>query len=255
MKKVLFSLGAIGITLAVLPMFAAFEAHVINVTAQIENALSVNTDSIDFGTVFPQEELERDIHVALSSSFLTEDRVDDVEYILRQKPKCGITAEGGTVLVGETATGEVLTPDGRVDCGEPPRQLETGESWGVLPSLCPYLSKHKDVSDDDGQEENELDAFHVPWTVSTSTVEWNDATGRLSKLEEDVEDWWVLDLKVPCFGDFCAQDWNDFVTNINPQANPDDFIQPIENEHKIFGCDIWIEVTGVSETPPPEPSE
>ena len=58
-----------GTTLAVIPMFAAFEAHVINVTARIENALSVNTDPISFGTVFPQEELDRLIRLSLSKSF------------------------------------------------------------------------------------------------------------------------------------------------------------------------------------------
>jgi hypothetical protein len=49
MKKVFISLAAVGTALAVLPMFAAFEAHVINVTATIENALSVNATPIAFG--------------------------------------------------------------------------------------------------------------------------------------------------------------------------------------------------------------
>ena len=53
-KKLLIGFGALAAALIVLPMFAAFEAHVINVTAKIENALGVVTDAIDFGTVFPQ---------------------------------------------------------------------------------------------------------------------------------------------------------------------------------------------------------
>lgn len=32
----------------------------------------------------------------------------------------------------------------------------------------------------------------------------------------------------------------------NEFADPNDYTQPIGNEHKIFGCDLWIEVTGVS---------
>src|SRR3990170_975674 len=84
---------------------SAFEAHVINVTAKIENALQVNTDDIDFGTVFPQEELYENLEISLSESFVAEDRVDDVEYIIRQKPKCGWTLNDGENLLGiPTAT-------------------------------------------------------------------------------------------------------------------------------------------------------
>src|SRR3989338_2228720 len=99
--------GTVGVIVAGAAAFSAFEAHVINVTARIENALSVPTEPIDFGTVFPQEELDATFPVVLSQSFLDEDRVDDVEYIIRQKPKCAITAEDGQVLVGPTATGHV----------------------------------------------------------------------------------------------------------------------------------------------------
>ena len=53
MKKVLLVVGAVVIVLVTVPLFAAFEAHVINVTARIENALYVHPESRDFGTVFP----------------------------------------------------------------------------------------------------------------------------------------------------------------------------------------------------------
>ena len=117
MKKVLFGLGALAIALAVIPMFAAFEAHVINVTAKIENALAVTTDAIDFGTVFPQEHLEKPLQVVLSRSFIEEDRVDDVEYFIRQKPKCGVMDQNGTVLLGPTGTGHVFP--GQADPANP----------------------------------------------------------------------------------------------------------------------------------------
>src|SRR3990167_1141743 len=93
-SKIVLGIAASGTALALIPMFAAFEAHVINVTAKIENALSVPTDPINFGTVFPQEQLDRFLSVALSQSFLDEANADDVEYIIRQKPKCGVTNEG-----------------------------------------------------------------------------------------------------------------------------------------------------------------
>src|SRR3989344_1695678 len=152
LRKIFVGITATGTAIALLPLFAAFEAHVINVTAQIENALAVSSDAIDFGTVFPQEHLDQPLDIRLSSSFMTEGRVDDVRYIIRQKPKCGVTTDNGTVLVGPTATGHVnvnsQTGEVTIDCGTDPRQkdegghpLPPGSTWGVLPSLCEYISK------------------------------------------------------------------------------------------------------------------
>ena len=240
-KKILLGLGALALAVVTAPMFAAFEAHVINVTATIENALSVNTTSIDFGTVFPQEQLDKQFVVDLSASFIAENRVDDVRYIIRQKPKCLADDQSGN-----TASGHV-DDQGNISCPS---------GYTLLPLLCPYLSKHPiidntefdggpDTSDNDGS----LDAFHQIGYISTSTGiwVWNDVSGYLAKSANDYYDTWNLDLKVPCFGGNCAQDWADYVYNINSSANPDDYVQPIGNEHKLFGCDIWIEVTGISE--------
>src|SRR3989344_4336144 len=94
-KKIVLGLAAAGTAVDMVPLFAAFEAHVINVTAKIENALSVPIEPINFGTVFPQEVLFRNVPVALSQSFIDEGRVDDVSYIIRQKPKCAITSNNG----------------------------------------------------------------------------------------------------------------------------------------------------------------
>jgi len=69
MKKILLSATAVATALAMVPMFAAFEAHVVNVTAKIENALSVPMKEIKFGTVFPQEMLDQNFGVSLSNSF------------------------------------------------------------------------------------------------------------------------------------------------------------------------------------------
>ena len=93
----------------------------------------------------------------------------------------------------------------------------------------------------------EIPAFHQPWTIVGHQVVWNEAKGYLTKAGLDVTDNWNIDLKVPCFGGYCAQDWADFVHGINPQANPDLYTQDIDNEHKVFGCNLWLEVTGVSE--------
>ena len=251
-KKIIASVALVATVAVSAAMFAAFEAHVINVTAKIENALYVPIDHIDFGTVFPQEELDRALNIRLSDSFMEEDRVDDVEYIIRQKPKCGWTTDDGTILLDyPTMTGHV-EDDGSVTCPTP-EPIPVNADWGQLPLLCPYLSKHKaDTDPDENQTEVEIPAFHQPWTIDPAgvapVVTYLDAKGRLAKSDDDFEDSWIIDLKVPCFGDHCAQDWESFVLGINDTADPSLYVQPIENEHKIFGCDLWVEVTEVSES-------
>ena len=263
-KRLALAVGAGMSAMATLPLFAAFEAHVINVTAQIENALRIPLDGpINFGTVFPQEHLAKKLDIELSGSFMDEGRVDDVEYIIRQKPKCGVTTLDGRVLLeGSTKTGHVIPGDNPatdgvveeywVDCGDVPVQFDPNtHMYGVLPALCPYISKHPDGVNDLKETVNNdgsLDSFHMPFTIEDGAVKWLDTKGRLAKSEQDTTDLWTIDLAVPCFGGFCAQDWAEFVHKINPFADPDKYTQPIANEHKVFGCDLWVEVTEVSET-------
>ena len=53
-KKILLGLVAVVAVAGGVAALSAYEAHVINVTAHIENALYVHPESRDFGTVFPQ---------------------------------------------------------------------------------------------------------------------------------------------------------------------------------------------------------
>ena len=80
-------IGSIALIVIGAAAFSAFESHIINVTARIENALLVEEEAIDFGTVFPQELLEETLRIAMSDSFFEEPRVDDIEYVIKQKPK------------------------------------------------------------------------------------------------------------------------------------------------------------------------
>lgn len=285
MKKILTGIVVAGFAVAAIPLFSAFEAHVVNVTARIENALGVTTEAIDFGTVFPQEHLEQPLVVALSDSFLAESNADDVDYFIRQKPKCALTADYGETLVGPTWTGHVFPgssdgelitnfdPDNTADSGDEyyvdcaqdaPDNLDTlitdaqvsldNVAAGLLPSLCEYVSKSGEDSNDDSTP-----SFHHPFEVNGDAVTWLDTVGRLAKSENDTVDNWIIDLAVPCFGGFCAQDWADFVESENTGQGEfaDDWTQDAANEHKIFGCNLWIEVSGVSrvgDEPEPEPS-
>ena len=245
MKKILLGTLTLGAVVVMLPMFAAFEAHVVNVTATIENALSVPIKELQFGTVFPQEALDQTFNISLSGSFQSEDRVDDVDYFLRQKPKCGLPIPqtdpvqySDFGLVTEDQTGHFICAD---------------QGYVVLPLLCPYLSKHEITTDGtapNGQNDGvDIPPFHGPlsladWTLAVTQA--FDAKGHLAKSQGDVSDTWNIDLKVPCFVGECAQDWPDFVKRHNAAANPDDYKQPKADEHKLYGCDLWVEVGGIS---------
>lgn len=217
---------------------SAFEAHVINVTAKIENALFVPTQELEFGTVFPQEAFDKTFDVRLSDSFQEEGRVDDIEYVLRQKPKCADDPDNPKEFSQVTEEGGVFK------CKNPDHEM--------LPLLCPYLSK-SEITQDGQETENDgepIKAFHgLPgdWTLATTLA--NQVKGKLIKSAQDISDTWNIDLKVPCFGNHCAQDWEEFVLGINASSTPADYVQPIENNHKVFGCDLWLEVFGVSLPP------
>jgi len=259
-KKILIAIAAGGTALAMLPLFAAFEAHVINVTAKIENALSVPVNEIKFGTVFPQEKLDKTFDVFLSQSFIEEDRVDDVEYFIRQKPKCGLPIPETKPVQYSEFEPAIEDGQGNFTCERVVGTENHVGGYVLLPLLCPYLSKHEISTDGIApNSENDgggLNAFHGPIDLASWTLpiaKSFDVKGRLAKSEQDTQDTWNIDLKVPCFGGYCAQDWADFVHEFNSEANPDDYTQPIANEHKTFGCDLWVEVSGISTTTPCEP--
>ena len=105
-------------------------------------------------------------------------------------------------------------------------------------TLCPYLSKT------DGDPEDENDTSHVGYYVDPTPAEPNsgdefcetpgtDATGRLAKSEQDIEDLWIVDLKVPPVEGYVGQDW--------PAGCP-----MVSEDSQDYGCDLWIEVTNIS---------
>ena len=237
-QKTLTIVLALGITIALVPMLAAFEAHIINVTAQIDNTCLNFIGDIAFGTVFPQEKLDKTFDVELSNSFITNTNMDGLNYEIVQKPKCWNGDEENPVF------GEVTEVSGLFECED---------GFQILPVLCPYLSKNEiteDGTDNGGENDSAgIPAFHgLPgtWTPTTSTSTL--VSGKLIKSGADFADIWNVDLKVPCFTGNCGQDWAGFVESINPLANPNDYIQPLTNEHKLFGCDLWLQVT--AKTPP-----
>lgn len=307
MKKILLGLGALALALAFIPMFAAFEAHVINVTATIENALAVSPNPVEFGTVFPNETVFRDMTVALSESFMSERRVDDVEYKIVQKPKPKPETQGTTDYCILEKADLYACIDAYMKAN-PTKTLQDAimscyvnyDTTQCYPSMCQFLSKHPDRPqcsdgvDNDGdqaiddldqgcldeagnyhpEDGNEalpgvqpatdqgIDAPHpiaqcmdgidndndgnIDYPADKDCVQFGDNSeddpadhpqtkGRLSKLENDTKDLWTLDLEVPCFIGQCKQG----EVGLLPPAW----------EHSQFGCDLWVEVQGISQTP------
>ncbi len=129
-RKIIPILGALVLVVSGVAAVSAYEAHLINVTAHVENALSVNTTAIDYGTVFPQEVLKVHRNIALSESALREldDDLLSVDYqvwaeckpIPGSDPLAFYQWLGDWLWVGIDAP-QILSPiDGHVQVGAAP---------------------------------------------------------------------------------------------------------------------------------------
>jgi len=246
-RKLFIGSVAAGFTgLALLPLVAAFEAHVVNVTARIENALFVHPESLEYGTVFPQEHLDSSFLITFSQSFsqTLQNRVGKLDYLIKQKPK---PRESFRNEVGVEAARDFCHENGPANVGDPNDPYYAK----CFPNLCPYLSKHPDNIPATGPNANNdvgVTAFHYP----DDPASW--AKGKMVKFNSngntignDPSDNWTIDLAVPCFKGMCAQDWQKFVATMSASStiNADDFTLPPGLEHQVFGCDLWVEVTKI----------
>ncbi len=241
-KILLVFLGVLAVIVG-LPLAAAFEAHVVNVTARIENALYVHPQSLQFGTVFPQEHLFSSFFIAFSESFsaANQNRVGTVEYVIKQKPR---PREAFLAAMGTEAARDWCHLNAPADANNPNDPYYTN----CYPTMCSALSKHPDNHPSTGPNANNdvgLPPFHNP--------EIDFATGKIVKFNQngstvgnDPADTWDVDLAVPCFRGQCAQDWADFVHGLNPNAgDPRQYVLPPNLEHETFACDLWVEVTSI----------
>lgn len=244
MKKLFIGSIALMAAVALMPMFAAFEAHVVNVTATIENALYVHPQSIRFGTVFPQEHLFSDFFIAFSQSFSSDDqlRVGTVEYVIKQKPMP--RPEMVESLGGKEAARDWCHTNTPTNPGDPNDPYYDN----CYPSICPYISKHPDGVPSTGPSANNdvgLPPFHDPEAAFAhgKIVKFIDPNNTIGR---DSSDNWTIDLAVPCFKGECAQDWPSFVTGLNPSVTDTEIYKlPQGLEHEVFGCDLWVEVTDI----------
>ncbi len=236
-KKIVLGLVAVVAVAGGVAALSAYEAHVINVTAHIENALYVHPQSRNFGTMFPQEYGEMGTFVTFSESFseTSQTRVSNIDYKIVQKPKPRPEYES-----------QIGVDDARKWCHDNYPQVDydsqnPDQSWvdyliNCYPSLCPYLSKTP--ANLDGNDSG-VPAFHDPSDPNSI------AKGSIDKYGVFAGDNWTIDLAVPCFEGQCAQDWSDFVKSHNPDADPDKFMAPAGMSGEVFGCDLWFEVTDI----------
>jgi hypothetical protein len=236
MKKLLMraglAAGTLGLVLAGAAAFSAFEAHVVNVTATINNATDISTSELTFGNVFPEEILHNPVTLSLSTSFTStaNTRATNVDYVIKQKPKCKLitpnTALPTYAQVTENADHTFVCPGG----------------YQAMPLLCPYLSKTSPNATD-----TSVPSFHGPltgWTDTTSNT--YAAVGHLTKTNPSTT--WDIDLHTPCFQGECAQDWASYVHTANATADPNAYMADPANQNVQMGCDLWYELTGVNQT-------
>lgn len=220
-KKILVTTLSLIAVVGGITAMSAFESHIINVTAHIENALRVHSTAYDFGTVFPQENFngnnsyEFSIETSDSFSDPGQTRVLNIDYTITRKPK-------------------PIDPSDHEYCyshrNDNPKPADYYTR--CYASMCASMSAHPIFPVNDPKDAG-FDSYTNPDTVI--------GTGTLHKkvilsdpLPDNKFDIWNLDLSVPCFKGECAQDWN----------HPGYEIDPTQ-EGKTFGCDLWVEVNKI----------
>jgi len=225
-KKILLGLGAVAIVIAGVASFSAWEAHVINVTAHIENALAVSTKALDFGTVFPQEYLEKNFTIGLSDSFKDQDDAWQVWYQIKQKPKCECDHWG--------TEQEELCTEGRYAAVSYTSPHVCPANYSEMKDLCRFLSKLP--VDADGDDQGVPSYYYAMQPTAPDYCLDNSgfhAVGMLT-IVGNLADEWIVDLKVPPVDGFIGQDW--------PASCAD---WTVEKDSQDYGCDLWIEVTNI----------
>jgi len=170
-RKIVFSvIIALVLIVSGVTAVSAYESHLINVQAHVENALWVNgevfnstygayTAPVNFGTIFPELSRELDVEVGLSNSFVAQYTTgwSTVKFNLYWEPK----PAGGTSVVppwvfGGTTYYQPIWPYMEVDWGgstlqAPPSNLPAAAVNATTPipiatSLSLYATGHEQDS-------------------------------------------------------------------------------------------------------------
>lgn len=170
MKKLVFS-GIIALILIVSGIAAvgAFEGHLVDIKAHVENAIGVETYELDYGVTFPQEHLEKALHFGLSESFMESTRISSLSYGLfwELKPIAGhdpvpepaymtdyfqplnpfLTVDADQATIDTNAVDDIPAPGGYVKFGQgvlyndsPTGACETLHFWFNVPVFEGYYN-------------------------------------------------------------------------------------------------------------------
>ncbi len=87
MKRIIFLVAALLTVFSGIAAVTAYEGHMVDVKAHVENALMVQTDDVNFGTMFPEQEKETQFQVSLSESFRAQTAISTINYKMYWEPK------------------------------------------------------------------------------------------------------------------------------------------------------------------------
>ena len=109
MKKIILGFGAFLMVVSGVAAVSAYEAHTVNVTAKVENALycGAPTLGLRYGTVFPEEWLVKDFAIGVSTSFCEwpeQHRVFEIDYNIYVAEKPGYLWLGDCLYIGVDVT-------------------------------------------------------------------------------------------------------------------------------------------------------
>ena len=234
MKKAILVVAALLMVVSGIAAVSAYEAHIINVTAHVENALTVDTAKIEFGTVFPQEWLIKDRVIALSTS---------ANAILGE-------AEGDLLDVDYTVWAEYKLET----AGDPPEYYFWMGEW-----LWVGIDAADPVTDLTGwnqvgsQPDGTFDPLADPWVAPDPMAVATSSTGTLNAGNK--EDTLRVMLLAPCFhGDYNED------TDVKPAwwptpGEPDWPLLPqglLGDPGVDMGLDLKIQVTDIGRQPAPK---
>ena len=237
MKKGILIVFALMLVVTGLIAAAAFEAHVVDVRAHVENALWVDPLEVNYGNyTFPQESLDEYVCIGLTNSFTNNNqtRLCDVHYALYWEPK---PIAGHLPVPGQQ---EICDPDGD----------------GNFTPIAPFIQ----VQASDLPVDNvKGPGISPPGWVPAAAFGW----GTLDKFLGDTCDTWGLKFDVPVF-----EGWYNPTTDpATPSGilTPDEFClveewvgcatcpqRMVLVPHADLGNILKIQVLSFSDCPPPQ---
>jgi len=234
MKKAILMVAALLMVVSGIAAVSAYEAHLINVTAHVENALTVDTAAIDFGTVFPQEWLIVDRDIELSES-----------------ANVALTEGGaaGTLVSVEYK----IWAEYKVDPGSPnhtPDLMIGGTDYYKW--LGPWLWVGINQADPTGATTLVAQGWTQVGAVPVSPAMAKD-TCEGGTLTSDTPDTLKVMLLAPCFHGYYNAD-----TDTKPDwwPTPDTAAWPFLDSALRDGCDLGldlkVQVTAINRTPAPK---